>query len=137
MKKLLIIILLLFNISLFADNDYELKFYEKVLPLIFNAKHLIVYSDSKTKDILKHSKVFLLTDDCNKANLLIGKKFDNIPNSCDGIPIFSTCYSGYKNMQNSFGAFYWRKGRPQLKFKKDKFQELNLHIPHSLEKYVK
>ncbi len=136
MKKLLII-LLLFSINIFANSNYELKLYEKVLPIIFDIKYPVVYADSHTKEILKNSKIFTLTNNCNEVDFMMGKNLIDLNSNCNNKPIFATSYRGFKNMQNSFGAFYWRKGRPQIKFKQDIIIKFNLYIPQTLRKYVK
>jgi len=135
LKKLLLILILLQNI-LFAENNYELKLFEKVLPAIFKIDKVLVYADADAKNILQNSSVLVLTNDCNKATLLLGKKFDNLDNSCIDKPLFATSYRSFKNEENSFGAFYWRKGRPQIKFEKSNLEKFNLDLPVSLRQYL-
>ena len=120
---------------LFANN-YELKLYEHILPSIFKGK-ILIYTDSKSKEILENSKILTIVDKCSEANLLIGKNFNNLDELCKKTPLFTTSYKSYKNNKDSFGAFYWRKGRPQLKFKKDVIEKLNFILPNNLQKYVK
>lgn len=129
-------LLLIYNFA-FANN-YELKLYEKVLPSIFKEIPIKVFADKDTHVLLEHSNKFHIVSKCDKAViLLIGKRFDNIPIQCKDKPIFATSYRSYKNSVNSFGAFYWRKGRPQLKFKNEVLEKYNLNLPFSLQKYVK
>jgi len=136
MKKILILIISL-NIIL-ADNNYEQKLYEKVLTSIFTNIPIRIYADNDTKEILKYSSKFKLVDHCDRDTLiLVGKKFDNLDEVCKNKPIFATTYKGFKYMKNSFGAFYWRKGRPQIKFKKNMIDFYGLDLPESLRKYAK
>ena len=134
-KIFIIIVLLITQIS--AKDDYELKLYERILPVIFNKNILNIYTDKKTKDIIKQSDKFNLVIDCNSATIIIGKDLSYLPNSCLEKPIFSTSYRSYKNTKNSFGAFYWRKGRPQVKFKLEMIKKFELNLPKSLRKYAK
>ena len=137
MKKILIILFLLYSISNASDN-YELKLYEKVLPSIFKQLPIKIYTDDDIKDILKHSNKFDILSTCTDAVVvIIGKNFENISQECKNKPIFATSYRGFKNYQNSFGAFYWRKGRPQIRFKNDTLNRYNLNLPNSLKKYAK
>ena len=133
--KIIATLFLLFNTIVFANSNYELKLYEKVLPLVFNNITMLIYADKNSQKIIKESDVFKLIPECDDAVLLIGKNFDNLKESCKRKPIFSTSYRSYKNEENSIGAFYWRKGRPQLKFNISNINKFNLFIPKDLKKY--
>ena len=135
MKKLLLLFIFIqFNLS--ADSNYELKLYEKILPAIFHKQPLKVFTDKDTKTLLNNSGTFVIVNSCHDATILIGKKFPSLPNKCKNKPLFSTSYLSYHNQKNSFGAFYWRKGRPQLKFKNDVLKKLNIILPISLKEYI-
>ncbi len=135
MKKILIFFILCS--SLFASYDnYELKLYEKILPIIFT-DNLVVYADSHSMSIIKNSTILKTTLDCEKADLLIGENFNGLYKRCQNKPIFSTSYRSYKNTKNAIGAFYWRKGRPQIKFKLDTMDKFNLQLPQTLREFAK
>ena len=87
-------------------------------------------------NLLKKSDKFILANRCDEATtLLVGAKFDNLPMQCQDKPIFATSYRYYKKNLQVFGAFYWRKGRPQLRFKSDRLSKFNLDLPKELRKY--
>lgn len=136
MKNLLVISLLLSNIAI-ANTNYELKLYEKILPIIFKTKILKVFADKKTKEILIHSEKIDLVNNCLDATLLIGSSFPNISLGCLKKPIFGTTYRSFKKNNNYFGAFYWRKGRPQIRFKLDVIKKQKLNLSDNLRKYAK
>ena len=137
MKKIIFILLIFWNI-LFANNSYELKLYEKILPSIFLQMPIKIYTDKDTKKLLVNSDKFDILTTCTDAVVVIvGKNFENISQECTNKPIFATSYRGFKNYQNSFGAFYWRKGRPQIRFKNDTLNRYNLDLPYYLKKYIK
>jgi hypothetical protein len=136
MKNIFVILIFLFNIAM-ANTNYELKLYEQILPIIFKTKTLNVYADDKTKEILIHSKKIKLVKNCIDATLLIGNNFPNIPSSCLNKPIFGTTYRSFKKNSNYFGAFYWRKGRPQIRFKLDVIKKQKLNLSDNLRKYAK
>jgi hypothetical protein len=132
MKKF--IILIYFSINIFANNqDYESKLYEKVLGSIFNNDIITIYSDEGLKDTIRKSSKFIIVDNCEDAVVSIGKIFKS---KCEKLPLFTTNYKVFKNEPNVIGAFYWRKGRPQLKLKSDVLNDFNLTIPNSLQKYA-
>ncbi|MEA3228820.1 MAG: hypothetical protein U9P38_07095, partial [Campylobacterota bacterium] len=66
----------------------------------------------------------------------IGKRFDTLDDSCKTKPIFATSYRSYRDLKSSFGSFYWRNGKPQIKFKLNKVEEFKLFLPKSLKKYA-
>lgn len=132
------IILLLFIVltTLFSNENYELKLYEKVLPALFKMKLLTIYTDKKHKVIMQKSKRFTLVNHCKDAVLLFGSYFNSLPQECQNKPVFYTNYRNYKKDKNGFGVFYWRKGRPQIKFKKFTLEAMHLKLPQNLQRYA-
>ena len=104
--------------------------------MVFQQKNINIFPDSEMKVLFKNSSIFNIVDNCEAADLLVGKRMLNFPNNCKNKPIFATSYRFLDN-ENSFGAFYWRKGRPQIKFKLKVIEKFNLHLPKSLKKYAK
>jgi len=133
LKKILFILIFL-NINLFSSENYELKLYEKILPIIFKTDRLIVYTDKYSQEIFKNSKVFSLVSSCEKATIIIGKNFEK---SCQKKPLFSTSYRSFENSKNSFGVFYWRNGVPNIMFNSKNIKRFHLFLPQSLKKYEK
>ena len=134
-KKIVLTLLVLFSL-LDANDNLTLKLYEKVLTSIFHSQTIKVFVDSETRNILKDSNKFEIVDSCDKSVVVLVGKFFNLSNTCGDKPIFSTDYRGFKNTPNSFGAYYWRKGRPQLRFKQKTLDKYHLSLPVALEKYV-
>ena len=131
------ILLLLFAQFATASDNYELQLFEKVIPAIFKSSKIKIYVTPNVKNILKKSNRFIIVDRCDETTtLLIGKKFTNLPIECQNKPLFATNYRYYKRASQAFGAFYWRKGRPQLRFKREILKEFHLDLPQGLEKYA-
>ena len=135
MKKGLVILIFLFSF-LYGDDNYQLKLYEKIIPTIFQQQNLFVYTDESSKNLIQKSEIFQLSSNCRDATLLIGDDFSQLDTQCLNKPVFSISYRGFKNSPNSFGAFYWRKGRPQIKFKLDIIKKFNLYLPLNMLKYA-
>ncbi len=135
MKKLSLLLICICATS-YASSNYELRLYEQILPSIFKIDTLKVYADKKAKEILINSEKIVLVKTCVEANVLIGSNF-NLPLNCLDKPIFGTTYRSFKNNDNYFGAFYWRKGRPQIRFKLDVMKKQKLNLSQSLRKYAK
>ncbi len=135
MKKIIFIIFIFVN--LYATDNYTLKLYEAILPKIFDVP-IKVYIKDDIKSILSVSREFIVVDSCDETvDILIGKHFDNLPESCQKKPVFATSYNEYKDNIHSFGAFYWRKGRPQIRFNQINLQKYNLVLPTELQKYMR
>ena len=136
MKKILLLWIFILTV-LSSNGDYEVKLYEKVLPMFFNKISINAFVDKKTKEIMSHSKKIILVDNCKNADVLIGSNFENLIKDCQYKPIFGTTYRSFKKNHNYFGAFYWRKGRPQLRFRLDIIKKYKLNLSESLRKYTK
>ena len=119
-----------------ANDSLTLKLYEKVLTSVFHSQTIKVFADKSTKKILKNSDIFEVVDSCDKSVVVLVGKFSNLMDTCKNKPIFSTNYRAFKHTPNSFGAYYWRKGRPQLKFKRETLDRYQLSLPLALEKYI-
>lgn len=136
MKKILLISF--FYLSVLASDKYELQLYKTIFPVLFEKSHLVVYvQDKEHFEMFSKSSIFSLAKDCEEADFLFGKNFQNLKYECREKAIFSTSYRSFKNTENSFGAFYWRKGRPQIKFKLDAVKRYDLYLPHSLQEYAR
>jgi len=135
MKKIFLIFLFIVSF-LNAKSNYELKLYETIIPAIFSDYPINVYIDDDMYLLLKDSTVFNIVQNCDSSvTLLIGKNFGTLSLECRNKPVFSTNYRSFKKNQNSFGAFYWRKGRPQIKFNTDVLRKYDLVLPDSLKRY--
>lgn len=122
---------------LFAATQYELLLYEKILPSIFHNTPLKIYASQDEYKLLKYSNKFNLVSYCDSSVvLLLGSQFENLPKECQNKPIFATNYRVFKNNTHSFGAFYWRKGRPQIIFDQAILNNYNITLPDSLKKYL-
>lgn len=135
MRKIIVLCLLI-TYSFSSNNNYEQKLYEKILPAIYQKEKIIYFTNSKSKSVLQNSNILISSLSCEDADIIIGKKFDNLPINCRNKPIFGTSYRSFLNFDNSIGAFYWRKGRPQIKFKLATLKKYNLELPKSLMEFA-
>ena len=100
-----------------------------ILPEILQKKQIKVFTFPKYYIYFKDNK-FILVKDCNQSDIVFGN-FD-----CDDKPVFALNYKYYKNNKNVFGVFYYRKGRPQLKLKKEALERFFKKIPKDLKDFV-
>ena len=135
MKTLLLFIL----VSIFANaNNYTTKLYKKLLkPLFYDKVPIIVFVDNEIKETIKQCRTFKIQNSCDKSvDILLGSNFSNLPRSCKDKPLFATTYKAYTQNKNAFGAFYWRKGRPQIHFNKNVLKKLDLQLPVHLQRFI-
>ncbi len=131
-----IFLLLLISLSLFA-RDYTAKLYEKVLSSIFEDLPIVVYADRESVKELQKSDIFEIQTRCSdNVDVLVGSRFKDLPTECRNKPLFATTYKAYIQNGNAFGAFYWRKGRPQIHFNKTVLQKFGLELPKRLRRFV-
>ncbi len=132
MNKIIILLFFVFTFLL-GENSYELKLYEAVFPMLFKKNSIKVYTNEKYKSIFKNSKIIQYTHRCSEGDFIFG---DINASKCSKLPIFATSYRGFKNNDKAFGAFYWRKGRPQFELNKKICKKYHIDIPKSLQRYV-
>ena len=136
MKKILFLLVIFINVAIAREN-YELKLYEKILPAIFKKDNLLVFTDENSKEVLNGSTIFKIIKNCKDAEVLVGRDFSELNSTCLRKPIFATNYRTFNEYNSSFGAFYWRKGRPQIRFKLDALNFYHLYLPETMKKYAK
>ncbi len=133
MIKFFLFVLFLITSILFADNNYETALYEKIFPLLMDKKIIKIYTRDKNKPVFKKSKDMVLVNDCINADIVFGAFYDA---KCAKKPHFATTYKDFIKDKSAIGAFYWKKGRPQLRFSRKAFEKFHLILPKILEKYA-
>jgi len=122
----------IFIISLFLFSE-EIKGLKElvnyIFPLITHKRIVRVYTLPKYYRYFQSNK-FVITTNCKKSDIIFG----NI--NCKDKPIFALSYDFYLKYKNVIGAFYYRKGRPQLKFKKDSFLKFFKRVPKEIKDYI-
>ena len=121
MKYILIIFI---GIQLFASNS-ETELFNKLFTILFQKNSVNIY----TKKYSFLSNNLKIVNSCKKADLVLGEL------NCSK-PKFLLNYYHFKKNKNAIGAFYWRKGRPQLKLRKQILQKYNLFISKNFEDYL-
>ncbi len=130
-KKILLFLIL--TTFAWSSDRYEKTLYEKIFPLIFHKKVVKIYTDKSNKDIFEKSKKIITVNSCERSDMVFGiVKAAN----CQNKPLFVTTYREFETNGNAIGAFYWRKGRPQLRFKEKSFKKFHLILPEILRKYA-
>lgn len=139
MKAIILTLLLAF--SLFASDNKDAiraQIIEKIISNISIHEVITVWSDNKEliAEFRKSSNI-ITTDDCDKANIVVVEDAKNIEDEdCKNKPIFVLNYNLLKELPESFGAFFWKKGRPNIVIIKPRTLSQGIIIEKELEAYV-
>jgi len=126
LKKLVLFILS--TVLLFASAKLEL--FEKLFTTLFHKP--VIYVLTNNDDIkYSSSNVLKVVKSCDKADIIIG----NIDTNCTK-PRFLLDYYQFKKDPEAIGAFYWRKGRPQLRLRKNVIEKYHLYISKDFEDFL-
>jgi len=129
-------LLLLATLNFAYAQTPEQELVVKVLKLLsYKGKSMVVYEHQPSVS-LQGSSFESLTHECHQAGLVYGSAFESLPLACKALPRFSTDYDDFQKDKNSIGAFYWRKGRPQLRFNKERCEAFNIILPNELVQYA-
>jgi hypothetical protein len=138
MKKLFLLLFL--TLALFADQGkdaIQAQILEKIFQNIEINKEIILWSDNKTllKEFEKKRR-FKTTKECHEATLLVVEQMENLPKQFDKKAIFVLDYALLKEIPESFGSMFWKKGRPNVVLIKSRFKTHGIKISQELVMYV-
>lgn len=134
-----IIILLLIAIVTFASDTvhFQAKILEKVLSDISTPKELKIWTDdTKILNELKDHKVLNMVNTICDSNLVIIKNKKHLSKECKADFIFVLQYNLLNEIPNSFGAMFWKKGRPNIVIIEPRINKQNISISKDLEPYL-
>ena len=129
------------------DRESTLKIYDQIFSSLVNRPQIYVFTDNKQyRDVFRHSKNFILTDRFGKSDIILitnEEAFNKIRqeilagNFVAKKPIlFVTDYGLLKRSTDIVGALYWRKGRSQLLFVKDRLKKYLIELPQEYKNFL-
>jgi len=117
-------VFLVFFITTFVFATEQSELFNNIFPELLHKNRIRVLTKLKLDP-----KYFIIVNSCKKAELVIGDFKCNKPT-------FVLDYYEFKDNKNAIGAFYWRKGRPQLRFRKSNIDKYHLYISKDFEDYL-
>jgi len=108
----------------------------KVLKLISVKNVSVSVFEHQPSISLQGSTFTHLTEQCAHADIVYGSNFEALSPLCQELPRFSTDYEVFQKDERVIGAFYWRKGRPQLRFNQERCERFEIFLPAELVRYV-
>ena len=136
MKYLLLY--LLSSIILFASDvsQYKVKILETIMQEILVDSEIYVWCDNDVLlNELKNHHIIHTTQNCQSANLLIIEN-DNVPEKCMNKYIFVLKYNLLSDIKHSFGALFWKKGRPNIIILEPRIKAQSIMIKEELKPYL-
>jgi hypothetical protein len=128
LKKIIFIISI--SITFLFSSEIEAKLYDKLFTTLFSKNIVKIYTENPEIKKLKYKNI-VFVDDCKKADIVIGK----IKQKCNK-PVFVLSFKDYKHQKNAIGAFYWRKGRPQLRLRWIVIKKYHLYLSNDFKDFV-
>jgi hypothetical protein len=132
----IILFFLIGILDLFANSsEIEVKIYEKIISNFDVSSRIKVFSNDKNiiKDIKLYSKKLEIVNKNDAKVYILSHKIDKIPKNKI---VIVTNYELLKEIKNSIGAFYWKKGRPNILFIKDRLQRKHLKMSSGYNQYI-
>ena len=120
-----------------SDISHQVKILEKVVSEISLNKEIKIWSDDKNiiEELNKNSK-FKTTLNCKDATCIILKDKVNLSNLCDTTYIFVLDYKLLSEVPQSFGALFWKKGRPNIVIIEPRIKAQKILISKNLKPYL-
>lgn len=138
MKALIFVLLL--ALSLLASDsstDLEVKIIERVLGKISIDKEKVIWSDNKEIcDAIEKNKLIKTTQNCQEAAIIVLQDKKNLSKKCHHTIVFVLDYALLSQVPKSFGAFFWKKGRPNIVILKPRLKSLFIQASNDLNPYL-
>jgi len=133
--------ILLFSITLLfagiGDENLKIKILKKIVSGIQNSDSMRLWSDDY--HILKafsDDEKYHVAMRCENADIIILKEKEHLPSHCVHQHIFVLSYKLLNDIPKSFGAFFWKKGRPNIVFIEPRVKENSLELTVEMEPYI-
>jgi hypothetical protein len=134
------ITLILSALIIFAHDKSEhlkVQILETIIVNISVESGKKVWCDDKTIfDELKDHKKIEMVKSCKDASIVILKDIDNINGECSDKHIFTLDYKLLSEVKQSFGALFWKKGRPNIVILEPKIKTQKITVSEELEPYL-
>ncbi|MDQ1263007.1 MAG: hypothetical protein QG559_8 [Campylobacterota bacterium] len=136
----ILLTLFIFSFALLAsDTPIALKkqILEKVFKNISLNKELVLWCDDKNLlSAFKEDSAFKTAQTPESATLLILNDKQALPKSIQNKAVFALDYTLLKELPQSFGAMFWKKGRPNIVIIAPRAKNQNILISENLDSYV-
>lgn len=96
-----------------------------------------VWSDNKSiLKTLKENNNFKTTNNCKDASIVILQDQKKLTKECATRAIFVLNYELLSEIPQSFGALFWKKGRPNIVIIKSRIKAQSIQVSNDLKPYL-
>jgi hypothetical protein len=137
--KLLLALIFFATVTFASDSSdtLQIKILEKIITEISVNNDMKVWSDNKNiLRILKEHNKLQTTDNCEEATIIILQEHDNLRKACSSRAIFVLNYKLLSDIPQSFGALFWKKGRPNIVIIKSRIKAQSIQVSNNLKPYL-
>jgi len=147
--RVIIFLLLLaslgFSIGLFERREdpaqLEVRIIEKILTDMAGKERVRVVllgegKEETERKIRRFSDKLRLVKRCGEADVLLLTGRVRIKGECRTKPAFSLDRRLLMKWENCVGAFYWKKGRPNIIFLKERLRKLRIDLPSEYNRFI-
>ncbi|MBC8237760.1 MAG: hypothetical protein H8E76_05965 [Helicobacteraceae bacterium] len=137
MLKFLLIVSLCYSFAFASEKETATKIVQAIVATV-NTYDQAVWIQKNDKELLELLDVnrFNISDTCKDAGVLILQSSTSFSGACKDKPIVVLDYDILKDHKNAVAAFFWKKGRPNIVFIKDRIEKFNIVLPPSYEIYL-
>jgi len=149
LKKILILLILWYGHLYALEQESTLKIYHQIFSAMVVKPSIRVYTNNKEyKKVFAHSKRIVLVDDPEASDIVLitnrsalfkiirEQKWINGKENGEQPILFTTDYRLLKYSFDIAGAFYWKKGRSQLLFIKNRLDAHHIDLPSEYQKFT-
>jgi len=126
---------------LFASESspvhHKVVILEKVISELSVKQEIKIWSDNKKiLDELKSNNNYKTVKNCKNATIIILEEKNKLPKTCSNKHIFVLSYQLLSEIPQSFGALFWKKGRPNIVILKPRIKAQHIIANSSLNPYL-
>ena len=137
MKTLLILIFSSLMLIASSGSKHQVKIIEKIFSEISIHEDIKIWSDSKIiNKILTKNNILNTVQNIEDANIVILNYATRAQNLSSNQYIFVLNYKLLTQLPQSFGALFWKKGRPNIVLIEPRIILQNITISKDLEPYL-
>jgi len=135
-----ILIFLFLSLTLFASNGngkIKAQILEKILSGVYLKSEMVVWSDDKKLlSILEENANFTISRNFENATIIILNDKKNLQKNYSNKNIFVLKYNLLFDIPQSFGSFFWKKGRPNIVLINPRIKKSSIEISKELEPFL-
>ena len=110
---------------------------EKVLSELSIKQEIKIWSDNKEiLAELKNHNNYKTVQSCENATIIILENKDKLIKACSNKHIFALNYQLLSDIPQSFGALFWKKGRPNIVIIEPRIKAQSIKANSSLNTYL-